>query len=121
MRTPLGSHEAAGEPTPLIVDSRFIGWAMGDPNAVRSRQFTKDAMQPRTLGKGWEYWTWHPDNEESLTALGAFLELADPSLGHRFTPSLWPEGIYQPISNFERPLREIAKGTTGSGDDEAWD
>ena len=103
MRTPLGSHEAAGEPTPLIVDSRFIGWAMGGSNAVRSRQFTKDAMQPRTLWPDWN----------TVTANGW------PISSSR---SLWPEGIYQPITNFEGPsLSERCKGSTRPDDAGAWD
>ena len=63
----LGSHTVAGEPQPLVIDSQFAGWAMGGENAVRSRRFTKPAMEMRSLGHWADPWAtlserpWRPD------------------------------------------------------------
>ena len=105
MRTPLGSHEAAGEPTPLIVDSRFIGWAMGGSNAIRSRQFTKDAMQPRTLWPDWD-----DISADGWPIPRAPLVLVD-------VPTAWLRGL-----GGEPSLRDLTRGNlTGCGDDGALD
>ena len=83
----------AGEPCPLVQDSRFIGWACGGTNATKARLFLKSPMRPRSLWPEWDH----------ISAAG------------------WPvRGVFEPINEFEVPLWNLTKGTTRD-DDEAWD
>lgn len=48
----ISQNTPAGEPCPLVQDSRFVGWACGGTNAVKARGFLKSAMEPRSIWAG---------------------------------------------------------------------
>ena len=130
-----------GEPVAVLVDHRFAGWACGGKNAIRAREFTKPAIQPRTLWPSWdsvsaEGWpisasawstgagsllaafvtdaTYEPPEDDSIDENNPTIGWVEPSAATGYQRLLLRNGRW----TVEPSLRDVAKGSTGFGDDE---
>lgn len=51
----ISDNQPVSQPYPLIMDSRWIGWACGTRNVVRSRRFTKSVLFSEPYRQGVDY------------------------------------------------------------------